>query len=232
MNVCAAKHSKHDVIQVDTNQGFPMFIYDALKYKDTYGYCTGDDDVSRTIKNTSCWEPSETKIFLKLMEKANKGDTFIDFGTHIGWYTLLAALRGLSVIGFEGDAENMKVLLENAHLNGVDNQIIIEHAWIDEHTPLIDSNASEVFMVKSDLEGNDRFAIDSCVPLLEKRHIQYLMVEISPCFNDSYPELVKRVQDYGYDVFDMNQGELIKIDDIDAHIASINQTNYMFVRQG
>ena len=99
--LCQAKHKKHDRLLVDTQQG-EMYVYDYDQYNGFNGYCTGQDDISRTLQNTGVWEPIETAIIKEILENGDRNASVIDFGTHIGWFTLMAAEAGYKVIGYEG----------------------------------------------------------------------------------------------------------------------------------
>lgn len=74
------------------------------------------------------YEPTETN-FAK--ENIKEGNTVIDLGAHIGYFTLqFARLVGESgrVIAIEPDEENMKILKKNVEENGYKNVIFIRKA--------------------------------------------------------------------------------------------------------
>jgi FkbM family methyltransferase len=74
------------------------------------------------------YEPAETRLLDKLL---SPGDTFIDVGAHIGWFSTLAASRtGRSgkVIACEPYPDNVKLLRENLALNDARNAHVIEAA--------------------------------------------------------------------------------------------------------
>ena len=62
-------------------------------------------------------EPLQTQLFKRVVKE---GQTVVDIGAHIGYYTLLAAKlvgRRGRVLAFEPDLENYKKLLQNVKLN-------------------------------------------------------------------------------------------------------------------
>lgn len=66
-------------------------------------------------------EPTETDLFYKIIKP---GDTVLDIGANIGYYTLIAAkLVGKKgkVYALEPDPENFSVLLKNIEVNGYKN---------------------------------------------------------------------------------------------------------------
>ena len=78
------------------------------------------------------WEPSTTEIFKKMVKE---GDTVVDLGANIGYFTLLAAkLVGKKgkVYSFEPEPRNYNYLLKNIELNGYDNVFATQKAVSDE----------------------------------------------------------------------------------------------------
>lgn len=193
MNVCEAGHQTHASHQVDTMQG-PMLCWDTQQYMDTRGYCTGQDDVSRTLELYGVWEREETA---QIAQRLQPGDVFLDFGAHIGWFTLLAAKRGATVHAFEGDLQNLELLRANARLHGVQDLVTAYPVWVDEDAH-VDIPEGPIRLVKVDLEGNDDQAIRCLGPALHR--VEELVVEVSPCFNDRYPAMVERLQAAGFEV--------------------------------
>lgn len=80
-----------------------------------------DFPITASIKETEKWEPRTTE-FIK--NNLKKGQTFVDVGASVGYYTLLASkLVGPKgkVISFEPFEENYNVLMENIKLNKLKN---------------------------------------------------------------------------------------------------------------
>lgn len=196
MNVCEAGHQTHASHQVDTLQG-PMLCWDTQHYMDTRGYCTGQDDVSRTLELYGVWEKDETAT---IASKLQPGDVFVDFGAHIGWFTLLAAKRGATVHAFEGDIQNLDLLRENVRMHGVQDLVTAYPVWVDADAH-VDIPEGPIRLVKIDLEGNDDQAIRCLMPALREGRVEELVVEVSPCFNDRYPAMVAQMCELGYEVY-------------------------------
>lgn len=203
MNKCEAGHKKHDRIVVKTDLGL-MMIYDFEKYKDQAGiYCTGQDDISRTLKNEGTWGRQESEMIQELLKKGDKEKVVFDFGCHIGWYSIMAAQLGYTVVAIDGDPENVELLAENALMHGVGDKILISTKWIDKDIKVIevDPKASKIELLKIDLEGNEQYAILMMENYLRLHQIQNIFMEVTPVFNNSYPALVRKIVDYGYHVF-------------------------------
>jgi FkbM family methyltransferase len=89
--------------------------------------CQLSDRTQRTMY-LGLFEPGETRLFNELL---NPGDTFVDVGAHIGWFTTLAAQRVSprgQVIAFEPYPANASALKENLALNSSQNVRVLEMA--------------------------------------------------------------------------------------------------------
>jgi FkbM family methyltransferase len=82
------------------------------------------------------FEPSETQA---TVESLRRGDTFVDVGANVGYYTLLAArLVGQEgrVFAFEPDPESFALLERNVRLNGFGNVVLEPKAVSNEEGKL------------------------------------------------------------------------------------------------
>lgn len=198
MNTCGLGHTSHDLIEAQTQLG-KMFVYDYNKYKNNPGaYCTGQDAVSENLSVEGLWEGHDTKVIRKILEDGDRSRSVIDFGCHIGWYTIMAAQLGYTVIGIDGDNENLLVLRLNAQLSNVEDKITTRAMWIDKDTRPLKTD-TDIELVKIDLEGNDGWAIASLRNIINR--VQNLYIEISPVFNGGYPQLVKDLEAKGFHAF-------------------------------
>lgn len=93
----------------------------------------GDQHVSLSIKEKGIWESFETELILASLQE---GDTFIDVGANIGYYTVVtSAIVGASgkVIAFEPEPKNYQMLLANIALNNQLNVLPV-HAGLSNVT--------------------------------------------------------------------------------------------------
>lgn len=226
MSKCEAGHSSHKKKIVATRIG-PLYVYDCDSYPhDIDGYCNGKDDISRTLIEKGSWEDGETTEIISLLSKNRdyaEKQRIIDFGCHIGWYSIIAADMGFSVEAFDNDAENLLMLSKNAELHGVGRRIKEIQLDIKEGAEHYFEVKPEVELIKMDLEGSERFAVDLILPLLEARCVKHIHMEVSPVFNDSYPELVQKIRKYGFLTY--KNGELFD----DNY--NFDQANILFKRE-
>src|SRR5581483_11547466 len=87
-----------------------------------------DEKDTLELATHSVYEPMETALFLK---EIAEGQTVLDIGANIGYYTLLAARqvgpKG-KVYAFEPDLENFKLLLRNVAVNRYINVVPLQKA--------------------------------------------------------------------------------------------------------
>ena len=160
MNLCELGHLDHDLRECRMtfpDRGIRMYVYDAASYKDSRGYCTGDDVLSRSVIATGLWENWDTKLLLE--NRVFQGHHVIDIGSHIGWYTLIAASFGCPVTAIEGDKENAQTLMKNVELNGF-KDVEVFNEWIDEGWTFDKDIDGQIDLIKIDLEGKDGAAVE------------------------------------------------------------------------
>ena len=87
----------------------------------------------------SLWRDYEGLVTRVIAEKIRPGDTVLDIGANIGYYTLLLARsvgpRGM-VYAFEPDPANMSLLRQNVTRNGYENVVLVEKAVTDRDQTL------------------------------------------------------------------------------------------------
>jgi FkbM family methyltransferase len=89
--------------------------------------CDLGDSTQRTMA-LGLFEPAETRLVTELLQP---GDTFVDVGAHIGWFTTIASRRvgpDGAVIACEPYPANAAALKENLALNHARNVRLVEMA--------------------------------------------------------------------------------------------------------
>ena len=89
--------------------------------------CRLSDQTQRTM-SFGLFEPDETSLVTQLL---GPGDTFLDVGAHIGWFTTIASARVGSagqVIACEPYPDNADLLKKNLALNAAQNVRVVESA--------------------------------------------------------------------------------------------------------
>jgi FkbM family methyltransferase len=104
--------------------------HSAVQYQTAYGFeillPAWDPGILIAALNGRILHPRLTEIFRAVIQP---GDTFIDGGANMGFYSLLAAkaLKGSGrVVAFEPDRRNLPILHSNVRLNSLDGLIRIE----------------------------------------------------------------------------------------------------------
>ena len=111
------------VVDVDTHVG-PLFLP------------TGDRVITSVLQSCGLWEAQETAYLIMTLLA---GQTFVDIGAHVGYFSVLASKRvGPTgrVIAFEPEARNRDLLERNLWRNGCDNAVVMPYACSDRREDL------------------------------------------------------------------------------------------------
>lgn len=188
LNVCEFGHPWHRSIRRNGWQ-----IWEWRHYQGLAGYCPAQDDVSKSIDLNGDWEREETAVALSVVRP---GDLVVDFGSHIGWYTTHAARAGATVLAYDSDPENMRLLERNARPRGHEAPRVVSHlGWLVD-APALD--ALPIRLVKADVEGAEDQALRIIRRSLDAGLVDYLLIECSPEFADYYPALIDDLTARGY----------------------------------
>lgn len=168
-----------------------------------YGeYDHGQDGVTEALVKQGVWEAQESTVAVDIL--ANTPGMVLDFGAHIGWYTVLAGLFGdHPVIAFEPDADTAKALAANAAHYGVN---VVYRSGVGPDSPPVEV-AGDVALMKCDIEGMDGYAVNCCADLFRQHRIRYALIEVSPIFTTDgrsdcdYVAMVGQLRDWGYRVY-------------------------------
>lgn len=168
-----------------------------------YGeYDHGCDAVTEALTTQGVWEAQESTVAVDIL--ATTPGLVLDFGAHIGWYTVLAGIFGNHpVIAFEPDPATVEILTRNAVRNGVN---VVYQPGVGPSTPPISVEGS-VALMKCDIEGMDGYAVDRCADLFKRHSIRHALIEVSPIFFEDgrsdcdYVAMVGQLIDWGYRVY-------------------------------
>lgn len=179
-----------------------MYVYDYKLYEGLK-WCTGWDVVSKNIINGGIWDKKGSEIITDLLEKESReGGIVLDFGSHIGWYSILCAKMGFDVWAFDESEENCKILRKNAKLNKVSDKIKIIHEHVGKDFSIRVNKP--VLLVKADVEGAEPYVVNALKDSLIQKAIKYLYLEVTPAFNEGYETMVQNLDNCGYLVLDMD----------------------------
>jgi FkbM family methyltransferase len=95
-----------------------------------------DEIITQAILRDGSWEKSETAVIRRLLQP---GDTFVDVGANMGWYTLVASKAVGStgrVISFEPAPSSYSLLQRNVKDNGCRNTTLEAKALSDKRGTL------------------------------------------------------------------------------------------------
>lgn len=188
-------HGYHDYPQLPSDLAvrFNMDIWDWRQYTTVTNYCPAHDAVSETIDTLGIWEPVETILALQVFSTAGEDAQFIDLGSQIGWFSHLAQAMDVEPVGFDADNDCVQ-LLRRQFFSATQLRFGVEKV------PQITVDAR---LMKMDLEGAEGAAIDAFWPSISSGKVDHILMEVSPCFNNSYPDLLRLVVDQGYELYSL-----------------------------
>lgn len=247
---CTVGHDSHDTKVVTRSLGggpaLEVEIYEWRNYFLTENgnetvprwpgnYCPAQDIISYCIDTRGpegVWERDETRVICNILDQPGFDRVVLDVGSQVGYYSLIAAARGFSVAAMDTSADNLKCLSNSAERNNLD--IAQYRCWIDDDAEALPA-VDDVRLVKIDIEGAEVHAISMLTPLLAARRIHHLVVEISPVFNDTYPDLVENIAGHGYDVAVIDGCAPDALRPLPAagrrdYVAGLHQENFLFTR--
>jgi Met-10+ like-protein len=176
-------------------RSFDMFIWDTDRYPVDGGpYCPAHDAVSETIVSHRIWEPAETIMTLLVCETPGM---VLDFGAQIGWFTLLAASCGRSVVAWEADPDCARLVKRNADLNNWAGLVTVLNHRISLDSEVINV-PGHVRFAKVDVEGAEDQVTRILWPAIQAGQVDHMLIEVSPVFAGYYPELVADIIQAGY----------------------------------
>lgn len=196
---CESKHGEHLRRLVHVNLGvrvlpdcpaspvglsMAMHVFDADRYRNHVGFCEGDDELSRSVIAHGVWEPWETAVALQILTQSQDG-LVIDLGSHVGWYTLLAAVSGHDVLAVDADWEHCEVLAMNAAINDVSDRVTVARGWVDATKPPL-APGPRVRLAKVDTEGADAECVRMLGRLLSAGDVDFVLIELSPEFGSAW----------------------------------------------
>lgn len=201
MPVIRTRYGRDLIIEVYDWRKYFTVGADLVPHQKYDQFCTGQDIVSYCIDMQGLWEGYDTLLTLDILSEKRTKDVVLDFGSHLGWYTILAATAGYRVAALDGNPENIELVKRNANRNGVAKLVSPYLCWLDDRAPFLSVDEENVHFLKADVEGAERIVFAMANGLFSAKKVKYAIFEISPVFNGSYPDLVEKIAANGYDVY-------------------------------
>jgi hypothetical protein len=163
-----------------------------------------NDLVSHCIFNDFCWEPYQTEVMIEIY-KSLTNKLFIDIGSHIGYYSLIASHFGLNVRAFEQNENIFDILSLNLENK---SSVELKNELVHQQTTILNENEN-VGLIKIDVEGGEPEIIDGLQPFISNYKIDSAIVEISPKFRSlsDLHRLIEIFTSCGYKVYDIGLSE-------------------------
>ncbi len=193
--ICFFGHEFHESDTVNTRLG-DLEVYQWRDFPDG-GYCNYQDDVSHTLRLYGEWEKFESEMFEQLLDSSNKDSYILDVGSHIGWFSRMAENKGFKSIGFDGSLEHRRLFMKNCP-----NSEFVEMIF-DKNLEGKFNRDIDVAVLKIDIEGAEHYAVKYFWDMLPR--VKNILIEISPVFNDSYPETINSLINLGFKAYEIDK---------------------------
>lgn len=242
-------------VAVRTPKPFRMHVFDQSFYQNAKTY--HKDIISQCLRKHGNWETLETELVLDWM--SGSGGLFVDVGCHIGYYTLMMANHGHSVVAFEANPAYLKLLDKSLQTKEPLRSLVTIHnqrMGEEKGCRLSDFIApnQRIRLLKVDIEGGEPAVLRGAKDILHL--VDAAVIEISPCFHartplKEYIDLTLTMRDQGFRVFDIglsnprrlqkvtgtaarvlrDRPELTHMDAsaLRAYLNKLRQTNFFFV---
>lgn len=111
-----------------TSKTTPSFEVNAYRHGDI---------VSNHIHKSGRWDAGISYVMIRILESKPGGPhTIVDFGTHVGWFSLLAASKGHRSIGIEALRSNREALMASIKANNFSSKITLHASALgDQSSP-------------------------------------------------------------------------------------------------
>lgn len=204
VDVNLGRHGYADLTAMPSShqRRFTMSVWNTIEHPIDGGpYCPAHDVVSDTIASHGVWEPRETAAMFACLDQFPTG-IVVDFGAHVGWFTLNAAMAHRHVVAVEADRDNVDRIIASARLNDVAGYVDISVNRIDADTqPLLAS--THVAFAKIDTEGAEHHAVRMLWPAIEAGNVAAMLIELSPSFDTYYRDMALGITEAGFIAYAM-----------------------------
>lgn len=168
-----------------------------------YGeYDPGLDSVTDSLVLQGVWEAQESTAAVDILARTE--GIVLDFGAHVGWYSVLAGLAGHQVVAIDSDPLCLRAVRCNADRYSLDIETVLRD--VDDDSPVLAVD-TPVALWKCDIEGQECNAVRMSDHLFRSRSVAFALIEVSPIFTGDgrstcdYVDLLGRMMAYGYDCY-------------------------------
>ncbi len=195
--------------------------------------------ILNSFQNNQLYKPEIWELFREVLQQ---GDLFIDLGSHIGYYSLLASIlvgsHG-SVWSLEPDQYNQETILENISLNKFTNIKLFKNGFMMTLDLLFfqeQINHHNLKLIKIETRGNEYFSLLGSMQVIKKSQVPYILVEIDSIALEKMESSERQIRNLMYslgyetEILDSKSCKRIQIEP-QMNIVANNKFNILFSRK-
>jgi len=204
------------------NKNFKFYIFNYDYHKDNNIQNEGLDIISNCIRKKYCWYKLQTELLIEILKDG--GHTFIDMGSHIGYYSLIASGYENNVLAIDKNKNYLNLLKKTVKDNNLENIKIVNTILDSATDKSLFENFENIKCLKVSLNGAEIGAINLFKNLLKKKKIEYIFLN----FNKNKTGgifFLKIMKKFGYNIFDLKYGNHNSFDENINHLNNIKDKN-------
>lgn len=146
-----------------------------------YAQCYYNDFSDIFPINLGVHEPSEERMFAKVLKYMEKGSVMIELGSYWAFYSMWFARDVEDSICYciEPDPTNLNIGIKNFELNNLKgnfHQGAIGNGQLNLYDFAMANNIEKIDLLHSDIQGYELQMLEQITPLLDKKLVKYLFI--------------------------------------------------------
>jgi len=146
-----------------------------------YDQCYYNDFSDIFSINLGVHEPSEERMFAKVLKYMDKGSVMIELGSYWAFYSMWFARDVEDSICYciEPELENLNVGIRNFELNNLNGnfyQGYIGHGNMNVYDFAMTNGIEKIDLLHSDIQGSELQMLEQITPLLDKKLVKYIFI--------------------------------------------------------
>ena len=164
----------------------------------------GLDIISKSIRDRKTWATFQTEIMIEILKGGNH--YFVDVGSHIGYFSIIANLLGNKVLSIEKNSVYSDVLdktITNNKISNINNILIKKMELNDQNQKELVITGERIRCLKVSVNGNEILVLNIFRDLMKEKKIDYVITNYAKYNSVGFIFLLKLIKGYGYNIYDI-----------------------------